>query len=259
VIKPFRVAFRLCRIGNLLLFAGLHFILLIWLAGKSSDLRARARWLQHWCVNWLRIMNCRVTRRGAPPTRGVLASNHLSYMDVLAYGSVCPMVFLSKSEVRSWPVVGVYTRIAGTLFIRRGSKEDVVRLGADMVPVVNAGLLVALFLEGTSSDGQTVLPFRSSLLAPAAKHHWPATAAWIHYAMADGSVQEDVCYWRDMTFLPHILKLLSRKGLEAVVSFDEPLTEKLDRKAMAAELHARVCRLKDEYLLEVKDAGVPGR
>jgi lyso-ornithine lipid O-acyltransferase len=247
VINIFRVAFRLCRIGNLLVCAALDYLFKIRLAGKSSDLRARALWLQRWCINWLRIMNCRVTWKGAPPSRGLMTSNHLGYMDVLVLGSICPLVFLSKSEVRTWPVVGVYTSFAGTLYIRRQTKEDVIRLGAGMVPVVNAGLVVTLFLEGTSTNGESVLPFRTSLLAPAEEHNWPVTAAWIHYTIAGGSMEEDICYWRDMTFLPHILKLFGKKGFAAYVSFDEPLTEKMERKEMGRELHARVCRLKAAY------------
>jgi 1-acyl-sn-glycerol-3-phosphate acyltransferase len=244
VIKFFRVTFRLCRLAKLLVFSVLDFIFRIRLAGKTADIHARALWLHRWSKNWLDVMNCRVTWQGTPPTRGMLVSNHLSYMDVMVYGSICPLVFLAKSEVRSWPVAGPYTRCAGTLYIRRQSKDDVIRLGADMVPVVNAGVPVALFLEGTTTDGSAVLPFRSSLLASAEEHNWPATAAWIHYTIADGSMERDICYWADMTFGPHFLKLFSKKRFEAFVSFDTPITEKMDRKELARELHARVCRLK---------------
>ena len=129
--------------------------------------------------------------------------------------------------------------------IRRDNRADVVRLGADMVPVVNAGVPVTLFLEGTSSDGERVLPFRSSLLAPALEHGWPVCPAWIHYGLAEGSVADEVCYWRDMTFVSHFLNLLSKRRIQAFVSFGSPITEQMDRKEMARELHSRVCRLKD--------------
>jgi hypothetical protein len=66
--------------------------------------------------------------------------------------------------------------------------------------------------------------------------------------MPEGSVSDEICYWRDMTFFPHLLNLLSRESFQAYVSFDTPLTAKLDRKEMARQLHARVCRLKDEHL-----------
>ena len=63
--------------------------------------------------------------------------------------------------------------------------------------------------------------------------------------MANGSVQNEICYWGDMTFFPHILNLFSRKGFDAFVRFDEPVKNKMERKELAEELHTRVCRLKD--------------
>jgi lyso-ornithine lipid O-acyltransferase len=116
--------------------------------------------------------------------------------------------------------------------------------------VVKAGVPVTLFLEGTSSDGSSVLPFRSSLLAPIETHHWPATAAWIHYRLpeGEGSVVDEVCYWRDMTFATHFLNLLTKRRVEAFVSFGAPVRERLNRKEMARELHAEVCRLMEARL-----------
>ena len=250
VKNKFRAAFRFGRILILLVGAASDFIFLVWLRGKSSSLPARAHWLQYWSQRWLRIMNCQVTVRGNPPRGGVLTANHLSYMDVLVLASIRPFVFVSKAEVKSWPVVGAYTRCAGTLYLRRQSRSDVVRLGNEMVPVVSAGLVVVLFLEGTSTNGETLLPFRSSLLAPAEEHGWPASAAWIHYSMKEGSVSDEVCYWGDMTFFPHILNLFSRESFEAFVNFGEPLAGKLDRKEMALALHHDVQRMKDEYFAE---------
>ena len=175
-------------------------------------------------------------------------ANHLSYIDILVLGSIRPLVFLSKAEVRSWPLIGTLTRFAGTLYIKREQKSDVVRLGGEMTRVVEAGMVAVLFLEGTSSDGQTILPFRSSLLAPAAERDWPATGAWLHYELPGGSVADEVCYWGDMTFGPHVLNLLSKNDIQAFVSFGSQVSEGLDRKEMARALHSQVSRLKDEYL-----------
>jgi 1-acyl-sn-glycerol-3-phosphate acyltransferase len=247
-MKYLRVVFRFSRIMVLLVLAASDFFFRIKLRGKSSSYLERTLWLQYWSKQWLKIMNVKVTTRGTPPARGILVSNHLSYMDVLVYGAVHPLVFVSKSEVKSWPVVGPYTQCAGTLYIRRQTKADVVRLGQDMVPVVNAGLVVTLFLEGTSTNGESVLPFRSSLLASAEEHDWPVTASWIHYSMRSGSVRDEVHYWGDMTFFPHIMNLFSKPGFEAFVSFDEPLPPKLNRKEMALQLHERVCYLREEYM-----------
>ncbi len=195
----------------------------------------------------LRLLHVRVHAIGEPPARGVLVSNHLSYVDVLVYGSIRPLVFLSKSEVRSWPVAGILTRCAGTLYIRRQDRGDVARLGADMVPVVESGVVVTLFLEGTSSGGKTVLPFRSSLLASAQERGWPATGAFIRYEVVDGSAEDEVCYWRDMTFFPHFVNLLSKRRIDAYVAFDSVVAGCSDRKQLANELHARVLRLKIKH------------
>ncbi|MDB6022473.1 MAG: hypothetical protein JWQ04_2330 [Pedosphaera sp.] len=201
--------------------------------------------MQFWSCQFLRILHCRVTAQGSPPANGILVSNHLSYVDVLVFGSLQPLVLVSKSEVRSWPVLGPLTRCAGTLYIRRQSRTDVGRLADDLVSVVKAGVVVAIFPEGTSSDGSGVLPFRSSLLGPAAENGWPVTPAWVRYELPGGSVADEVCYWRDMTFFPHLLNLLSKDGFQAFVRFGAPPERKMDRKEMARELQARVCNLKD--------------
>lgn len=245
--KKIRAAWRLFRVGLVFLFAGLDFFFRMKLTGKASSVHHRSVWLQRWCRNFLKSVNGRVTWDGRPPSRGLLASNHLGYVDILAYGAIQPLVFLSKADVRSWPVIGILTACAGTLYIRRESRSDVLPIAGQMKAVVDAGVPVVVFLEGTSSGGDTVLPFRSSLLAPAAEHGWQVTPAWVTYELADGSVAEEVAYWRDMTFFPHLIKLLGKEGFEARVHFGEPVTAKMDRKAMAKELHSRVCGLMDRH------------
>lgn len=246
--KPFRVGIRVLWALAIFLFAYLDFVFRLWLFGKSASLDARARWLTKWSRQMLRILNAQVTFHGNPPSRGILVSNHLSYVDVLVLGSLQSIVLVSKSEVRSWPVLGVLTRCAGTLYIKRENRGDVVRINEEMVRVVDSGMVVTIFPEGTSSDGSGVLPFRSSLFGPAENHGWPVTPAWIHYSLADGSVADEVCYWRDMTFFSHLLNLFSKEKVEAFVSYGATVEGKMDRKEMARELHARVCALKDAHV-----------
>ncbi|MDB6111181.1 MAG: hypothetical protein JWR69_2931 [Pedosphaera sp.] len=248
MIKAFRVAYRLCHVLLLFAVAFLDFTFRLWLWGKAGSIPARARWLKFWAGNFRRALHVEAHFEGRPPVHGILACNHLSYIDIIVLGSLHPLVFVSKSEVASWPVIGPLTRCAGTLYIVRQQRTDVVRLGHEMVKVVEAGVVVTLFLEGTSSDGAQVLPFRSSLLGPAEEHHWPVTGAWIHYSLSDGSVADEVCYWRDMTFGPHLFNLLSKKRIEAFVSFGPTLHGEKDRKEMARELHTQVCGLKNSYL-----------
>ena len=246
-MKFFRAGFRFGSALMLFLTAYLDFVFRIKLGGRAKSLKARAKWLQLWAGRLLRILRVDVEWQGTPPSRGLMVSNHLGYVDVLVYGSICPLIFLSKSEVKSWPVAGPLTRCAGTVYINRQNKAEVMRAGADLEKVVQAGMVVTLFLEGTSSDGSKVLPFRSSLLAPAEEHGWLVTPSWIHYSMQDGSVAKDVAYWGDMTFFPHFLRLLTKQSVQAHVRFGAPVTKKPGRKELARELHVEVCRMKERY------------
>lgn len=234
-------------VGLCFFFAYVDFFFRFVLTGRAGSYPHRARWMRFWAVGFLRALNFRINISGPLPEQGIVVSNHLTYMDIVVLGSLRPLVFLSKSEVASWPVIGVLTRCAGTLYINRQKKSDVARLGGALVKVVESGVPVTMFLEGTSSDGSEVLPFRSSLLAPLENHTWRVTPTWIHYECADGSVAEEVCYWRDMTFFPHLLNLMSKQCVEAFVCFGTPMPEIPDRKEMARQLHSRVCELKQNW------------
>jgi 1-acyl-sn-glycerol-3-phosphate acyltransferase len=192
----------------------------------------------------LRVFNLELRASGAIPTRGLLVCNHLSYLDILALGALAPGAFVAKREVKAWPVLGWFARLAGTLFVHREKRHDVGRAAAEIEAALDQGGLVVLFPEGTSSGGETVLPFKSALLAPAARREHPLTAAFIRYALADGSVPDEVCYWRDMTLVPHLLNLLGKQGVSARVFFAGLPQPRRDRKELARQLHAEVLRLK---------------
>lgn len=203
----------------------------------------RARWSHRWAKVFLRLLDVELTTRGTPPADGLLTCNHLSYLDIVILAAVQPQVFLSKADVRGWPIIGRLTRCAGTLYVRREKKSDVAHLQEQFEAVIEQGLPITLFPEGTSSDGSQVLPFFSSLLEPAARGGWKVTPGWIGYRLDEGSVADEVCYWRDMTFGPHFLKLLSKPKIYATIVFGEPIERGLDRKEMAKALHREVSAL----------------
>jgi 1-acyl-sn-glycerol-3-phosphate acyltransferase len=109
-------------------------------------------------------------------------------------------VFVAKSEVKSWPVIGWLTQLGGTLFVDRGRRTHVSRVNDAIQAVLEQGALVVLFPEGTSSDGRTVLPFKSSLLEPAAQSAHPISVSAIQYSIEDGDAGAEVCYWGSHTF-----------------------------------------------------------
>jgi 1-acyl-sn-glycerol-3-phosphate acyltransferase len=168
----------------------------------------------------------------------------LSYLDILVISSLTPAVFVAKHEIKSWPVFGWLASMAGTLYVQREKKRDVARVNPEMDAVLGNGVLLVLFPEGTSSDARTVLPFKSSLLEPAAHTQLPVTAGCIGYTLADGDAGNDVCYWGDMTLVPHLVNLLSRKKVEATIRFQQLNAPSSDRKELTRQLQVEVLRLK---------------
>jgi len=237
-----RAAGRLVAFLAVISLALLHAAWLAWTGRRLPRTTRCARWSRRWSPPVRRCLGVEVALRGRAPDGGMLVCNHISYLDMLALTAATEMVFLSKAEVRRWPLLGQIAHAGGMLFVNRERRADVADLGPAFESVVAEGVVLAMFPEGTSTGGDRVLPFHSSLLAPAARHGWPVTPASIRYEVAGGVVEEDVAYWRDMTFLPHFLKLLGKPRVRAVVHFGEP-QRNADRKALARGLHREVVRL----------------
>lgn len=212
---------------------------------RLAPLRRRALWLQRWSRIVCQIIGLELRYTGHPPVAGMVVSNHLSYLDILAYSALVPCVFVAKKEVATWPILGLFARMAGTIFVDRTQRLKVGEANLQIAEALRTGIVVILFAEGTSSDGRTVLPFRSSLLEPAASSRCPLTPAAIGYTLDDGSVADEVCYWGDMTLLPHLLRLFTKRIVHARVAFaaaaDEPFP--VARKDAARKARDHVARL----------------
>jgi lyso-ornithine lipid O-acyltransferase len=224
---------------------------------RRTTLDARnvqARWLHRMCRRVLRIFGVHSSVIGSVPTCGLLVANHLSYLDIILLASFTPCVFVAKSDVKGWPLLGWFARMAGTVFVNRRSRYDAVRANEMIRPALRDGALVVLFPEGTSSDGATVLPFRSSLLETAIDECTPITAAALHYKLAGGDAGTEVCYWGNHTLVPHLLNLFSKRSVRAHVAFSEVANACHDRKELARQLHDEVSRLQSE--LRYSSAGV---
>lgn len=243
---PFRF---LLRFAEFLIFpvrALAHFFFCVWLPGSVNSRAARAAWLHRWACVSFAIFRGRVEVKGTLPVGGILASNHLGYIDILALGSLQPCSFVSKAEVRSWPIFGWLAAAGGTLFIRRDRRSDVADVSRQFAPFVEEKIPLVMFLEGTSTGGDHLLPFKPSLLEPVVAGGWGAVPVWIGYTMDDGVVHDELAYWRDMTLVPHLLNLLSKRGFTAHIAFGEPISA-LDRKELARRLQQRVCELAAQF------------
>ena len=205
---------------------------------------AREAWLQRSSRRVLRVLRIETQFTGNIPSRGLLVCNHLSYLDILVLAALARCVFVAKQEVKHWPVFGWFARFAGTVFVNREQRAQTGQAVGKIETTLRSGALVVLFPEGTSSDGKTILPFKSSLLEPVAKQAHPLSAGLIRYALSDGDVNEEVCYWKDMTLVPHLINLCSKRAVQASVHFKQLHEGNADRKQLARQLHAEVLRMK---------------
>ena len=105
---------------------------------------------------------------------------------------------------------------------------------------------MVVFPEGTSSNGETVLPFRASLLAPALRGGYEISIACLCYELDDGDPKTEVCYWGGLTFFPHLLNLLGKRQVHATLRFGKFSSTTDDRKELAVQLREAVLKLKAE-------------
>jgi 1-acyl-sn-glycerol-3-phosphate acyltransferase len=215
-----------------------------WRSRAAHPLIRRARWMHGMSRRLAWAMELHGPRALRPLPPGLVVSNHLSYLDILAFGSIGPCVFVSKREVACWPLVGLFARAAGTIFIDRHRRSDLVRVNALIERALDAGVTVVLFPEGTSSDGCGILPLKPSALEPVAATRHPVTAAAVAYGLWDGSVADEVCYWREMTFLPHFLNLLTKRHVVARIGFGPTAVRATSRKELAVRLREEIAGLR---------------
>ncbi len=206
---------------------------------RSLTLEQRAQWLHAACALILRRMGMHVVSTGPAPQTGLIVSNHLSYLDVLFYAAVMPCIFVSKSEVLSWPVFGLLAKCGGTIFIVRDRTASVDDVSRRMGEALVAGIPIVLFPEGTSTDGSEVLPFYTALFEPAVQLAAPVVSAAIAYTL-DTGVEADLCYYADITFFPHLLNTLGQKGISGHILFETRATRFESRKVAARESREQV-------------------
>lgn len=178
----------------------------------------------------------------APEPPFFLVTNHLSYVDIPLLASRLDTVFVAKSEVASWPVVGTLCRAMGTVFIDRGSRRDVVRVIGRMRRRLEARHGVIVFPEGTTTDGLCVRPFLPSLLEAPVRLGHPVAWATLSYRTVDGDPPASlaVCWWGGMTLGDHLLRLLGLRRIEARLRFGAQPVTATHRKQLAEELRARI-------------------
>jgi 1-acyl-sn-glycerol-3-phosphate acyltransferase len=211
-----------------------------WLSDKS-----RLRMERHWNSGLMNLLNIKLRIAGVAPDLSsqnvMLVSNHVSWLDIYLLNTVRPVTFVSKLEVRSWPIVGWLASRTGTLFIDRSKRHDTKRVTHEMSAILRKGGCVAVFPEGTTSNGSVLLPFHASLLQPAIHSDskvWPVA---IRYCYTDGSLNKAPAYIDELTFADSILLILGQAVIYAELTFLPPKhTHGKSRREVAQEVELAI-------------------
>jgi lyso-ornithine lipid O-acyltransferase len=201
------------------------------------------------------ILNIKVTIAGdaGQLERGgyVVIANHVSYVDGIVLGSIFPIVFVSKREVKKWPIVGQWNVLCGTIFINRQRKNEVGTMVREMTRKLRQEANVLLFPEGTSTNGEKMLPFQTVPLAAPLRSRSIIVPVTLAYTTIDEqpvtAVNRDFVYWYgDMDFVTHFWNLLGRRGVEVLVTLQPKIEcfryadNSAGRKKLAEDCYNRV-------------------
>ncbi len=204
----------------------------------------RAHWLHVSCRRVLSGLGIRYSAEGPLPVRGVVVANHLSYLDILIFGAAIPCFFVSKIEVARWPLFGFAARTGGTIFIDRSSRASARIVARQIVRRFRLRIPVLFFPEGTSTNGEAVLPFYSGLFESAVRAAEPVTAAAVCYVLENGRPEQELCWFGDDAFLPHLWRALGTPGFRALIRFGESQIY-ADRRTAATTTRAQIVDMRE--------------
>lgn len=201
------------------------------------------------------ILNIKVTVEGdeGQLERGgyVIISNHLGYIDGIVLGSLFPVVFVSKKEVKSWPLIGQWTTLCGTIFINRQRKALVPLLINEISHKLEQEANILLFPEGAATNGERMLPFQTAPLAAPLRSRSIIVPVMLVYRRIEeepvSATNRDLIYcYGDMAFMPHFWKLLALRSIEIMVTIQPKIEcfrypdNSAGRKKLAEDCYERV-------------------
>jgi 1-acyl-sn-glycerol-3-phosphate acyltransferase len=235
---------RFVRISLLLL----HLVWGVMLAGLLFPLTSttwRDRLIMGWARRLLKVLGVQFRPGATPalPGGALLVCNHVSWLDIYLIFAARRVHFVSKAEVRAWPVAGWLARKTGTLFIERGRRADTARINAEMRSLMQGGAWVAVFPEGTTSDGRGLRRFLPSLLQPAVELNRPIVPAALRYRTLAGEYSPVPAYIDEISMWQSLKNIVGEPGLIAELQFGEPILPNGHRRDLAAQAEAACARL----------------
>jgi 1-acyl-sn-glycerol-3-phosphate acyltransferase len=204
--------------------------------------------VQQWAERMLNLMGIRLAVQGTPPAHGpvLVVCNHLSWLDILTIHAARHVRFVSKSGVRHWPLIGTLATGAGSLYIERERRRDALRVVHHMTEALREGDLIGVFPEGTTTDGQGLLPFHANLLQAAISAGAPVQPAALRFAdAATGETSHAPRYIDDDNLISSLWNTLKAPPLLAIVRFGAPQSPAgRERREWARSLHEDVQALR---------------
>ena len=230
--RRLRAAWRLARC-----FAHVvHGLAIVFTRFGALDAAQRGAQIQWWASKMLRVMGIGLQVDGTPAAGGVLmVANHVSWLDITALHAVVPRTrFVSKADIRSWPLLSRLADAANTLYLERERKRDALRVVHLVAQALTAGEAVAVFPEGTTSTGHALLPFHANLLQSAISTGTPVQPVAMRFSDASGSISAAVEFVGATTLVESLWRVACAEGLVAHVSL-LPLREtaQCDRRVLA--------------------------
>lgn len=209
------------------------------------DRSARLAQVGRWNTRMLQVLGITVRGHGAPqPGPVLLVANHVSWLDILAINAVHTARFVSKADVRHWPVIGWLVACGGTLFIERERKRDAMRVVHQVAAALDDGDVIAMFPEGTTSDGHGLLPFHANLLQAAVATGTPVQPIALRFSDAHEPVSSAAAYIGEMTLVQSLWRIVCAERLCVEVTLLPPLaTQGLDRRSVGESARRSIAAL----------------
>ncbi|WP_245410870.1 lysophospholipid acyltransferase family protein [Microvirga flavescens] len=247
------------------LFAARLFLLALFAAVaiplQMLSLRLNWRILHHVPMMFHRVLlalfGIRVIERGTPPDKNkatLVLSNHVSWLDIPVVGSLRPLSFIAKSEVATWPVVGLFAKLQRSVFLDRQRRKATAEVNGAVAQRLAKGDVIVLFPEGTTGDGTHLLPFRSSIVGAAQAAVSDPTIETLNlqplaiaYTRRNGLpvTRRDrpfIAWYGDMELAPHLKEALTGGPLDVVVTWGPSVPIDGHRKEATAAAETAVRR-----------------
>jgi len=184
---------------------------------KREGLRRNLEVTRLWARGAVRILNLHLDIIGDPASfeGGMIISNHHGYIDVIVNSAIFPLRFAPKKQIRSWPFLGWFVSMNFPIWIDRESRAKSAEVATELEWTLQERFSMLVYPEGTSTDGESILPFKSTPFEPIVKLRLPVLPVLIHYVETPD--RYPIAWYGDFAFLPHLWRLIGRKRIDATL------------------------------------------